>query len=168
MIARSCRDAETPAAVGEFLSTALRLGYAGQNQFRHYLGVTYVAVEDSRILAFTTVAPCQLDVEELPALARKKMPRYPLPLLRLARLAVDRAAQSERLGTQLLRFVCQLAGKMADDYGCAGIVVDANPDAVSFYEKYGFVSHDALEGHSEARPRTTLMFLPMRAIKVLA
>ena len=85
--------------------------YAGQNQFRHYLGVTYVAVEDSRVLGFATVAPGQLDVEELPAATRRKMARYPLPILRLARLAVDQSAQSRGLGTQLLRFVCRLAGK---------------------------------------------------------
>jgi GNAT superfamily N-acetyltransferase len=139
--------------------------YAGQNQFRHYLGVTYVAVEDSRVLGFATVAPGQLDVEELPAATRKKMARYPLPLLRLARLAVDQSAQSQGLGTQLLRFVCRLAGKMADDYGCAGVVVDAKPEAVNFYAKYGFVPFEGLEGQSEARPRSTMMFLAMRAIK---
>jgi hypothetical protein len=74
-------------------------------------------------------------------------------------------ASSVSIAATVSGFVCQLAGKMADDYGCAGIVVDAKPDAVSFYAKYGFVPHDALEGHSEARPRTTLMFLPMSAIK---
>ncbi len=93
------------------------------------------------------------------------MPRYPLPILRLARLAIDRSAQSQGLGTQLLRFVCQLAAKMADEYGRAGVVVDAKPEAVSFYAKYGFVPYEALEGQSEARPRPTMMFLAMRAIK---
>jgi GNAT superfamily N-acetyltransferase len=139
--------------------------FAGQNQFRHYLGVTYIAVDDGHVLGFATVAPGQLDVEELPAATRKKMPRYPLPILRLARLAVDQSAQSQGLGTQLLRFVCRLAGKMADDYGCAGVVVDAKPQAVSFYAKYGFVAYDALEGQSEARPRPTMMFLATGAIK---
>src|SRR5260370_23191825 len=139
--------------------------YAGQNQFRHYLGVTYVAVEDSRVLAFATVAPGQLDVDELPAATRKKMPRYPLPILRLARLAFDRSAQSQGLDTQLLRFVFQLAGKMADDYGCAGTVVDAKSSAGSFYARYGFVPFDALEGQSEPRPRPAMMFVAMRAIK---
>lgn len=139
--------------------------YAGQNQFRHYLGVTYVAVEDGHVLGFATIAPGQLDVEELPAATRKKMPRYPLPILRLARLAVDQSAQSQGLGTQLLRFVCRLAGKMADDYGCAGVIVDAKPEAVSFYKKFGFVPCDALEGQSEARPRPTMMFLAMGAMK---
>ena len=139
--------------------------YAGQNQFRHHLGVTYVAVEENRVLGFATVAPGQLDVEELPAAARKRMPRYPLPILRLARLAVDRPAQAKGLGRQLLRFVCRLAEKMADEYGCAGIVTDAKPDAVDFYVRHGFVPYDSLEGRSEARPRPTMMFLAMRAIK---
>jgi GNAT superfamily N-acetyltransferase len=139
--------------------------YAGQNQFRQYLGVTYIAVEGGRVLAFATVAPGQLDVDEVPAAVRKKLPRHPLPILRLARLAVDRSAQSQGLGTQLLRFVFTLAAKMADDYGCTGVVVDAKRGAVEFYAKYGFVSCETLEGQSEARPSPTMMFLAMRAIK---
>src|SRR5690606_13803904 len=109
--------------------------------------------------------PGQLDVDELPALARKKLPRYPLPILRLARLAVDRSAQSLGLGTQLLRFVCLIASTMADDFGCAGVVVDAKPEAVNFYGKYGFVPFEGVEGQSAARPRPTMMLLAMRAIK---
>jgi GNAT superfamily N-acetyltransferase len=139
--------------------------YAGQNQFRHHLGVTYVAVVDDRVLAFATVAPGQLAIEGLPATARNRLPRYPLPILRLARLAVDRSAQSQGLGTRLLRFVCELAERMADEFGCAGIVVDAKPDAVRFYAKYGFVPREALEGQSASRPPPTMMFLPIRAIK---
>lgn len=139
--------------------------YAGQNQFRHYLGVTYVAVDGDRVLGFATVAPGQIEIEDLPAAARKKVPRYPLPVLRLARLAVDRSARSQGLGTELLRFVCRLAAKMAADYGCAGVVVDAKPEAVKFYAKYGFVPYEPLEGQSEARPRPTTMFLAMRTIR---
>src|SRR5262245_22642395 len=139
--------------------------YAGQNQFRNYLGVTYVAVEDRRVLGFATVAPGQMAVDELPAAAQKKLPRYPLPVLRLARLAVDRSAQARGLGRQLLRFVLGLAAKMGEEYGCVGVAVDAKPEAVNFYAKYGFVPCEALEGRSDARPQPSVMFLAMRAIK---
>jgi predicted N-acetyltransferase YhbS len=139
--------------------------YAGQNQFRHHLGVTYVAVESDRVLGFVTVAPRHVEVENLPVSIRKKLPRYPVPVLGLARLAVDSSAQSMGLGTQLLRFVLGLAAKMADDVGCAGIVVDAKPGAVEFYAKYGFTAFEPLEGQSEARPRPTTMWLPMRVVK---
>lgn len=139
--------------------------FAGQNQFRHYVGVTYVAVEDRRIVGFATLAPGHVEIEGLPAPVRKKLPRYPLPVLRLARLAVDESARAQGLGTQLLGFVLKLAVRMANDYGCLGVVVDAKPGAVDFYARYGFIPVDAIEGQSDARPQPTLMFLAMRAIK---
>jgi predicted N-acetyltransferase YhbS len=142
--------------------------YAGQNQFRHYLGVTYVAVEDQRILGFATVAPRHIDIEDLPEPARRRLPRYPVPVLGLARLAVDRSARSEGLGGQLLRFVLKLAARMADEVGCAGVVVDAKPGVETFYAKYGFTPFEPLEGQSEARPRPTPMWLPIQAIRAAA
>jgi GNAT superfamily N-acetyltransferase len=139
--------------------------FAGQNQFKHYLGVTYIAVDEGRILGFATVAAGHVEIEDLPATARKKLPRYPLPVLRLARLAVDQAARGQGLGRRMLQFIFELALQMASDYGCIGVVVDAKPDAVDFYRKYGFVSIDVLEGQSDARPAPVPMFLAMRSIR---
>jgi GNAT superfamily N-acetyltransferase len=139
--------------------------FAGQNQFRHHLGVTYVAVDDQHTLGFATVAAAHIEIDELPAAARRTLPRYPLPVLRLARLALDQSAQGQGLGLQLLRFVLQLALQMADDYGCVGGVVDAKPDAVAFYTKYGFLTIEPVEGGSDARPAPTPLFLSTRAIR---
>jgi GNAT superfamily N-acetyltransferase len=123
-----------------------------------------VAVDDGRILGFATVAPSQLEVEELPASARKKLPRYPLPVLRLARLAVHQAAQGQGLGGQLLRFVLELAARLAGEFGCTGVVVDAKPSAVEFYSKLGFLELEVLEGASDARPQPVALFLSVHAI----
>jgi GNAT superfamily N-acetyltransferase len=139
--------------------------FAGQNQFRHHLGVTYVAADHGHMLGFATVAAAHVEIDRLPAAARKKLPRYPLPVLRLARLGVDQSAQGQGLGVELLRFVLRLAIEMADTYGCVGVVVDAKPGAVSFYEKHGFIPVDAVEGGSDARPAPTPMFLSIRAVK---
>ncbi len=142
--------------------------FAGQNQFRHHIGVTYVAVDDgrpARVVGFATVAAADVEIDDLPAIVRGKLPRYPLPVLRLARLAVDRSVQGRGLGLELLRFVCRLAVRMAADYGCVGIIVDAKPDAVAFYTKYGLTAIELLEGQSDRRPAPTPMFLPIRAIR---
>jgi predicted GNAT family N-acyltransferase len=127
--------------------------------------VTYVAVDNGRILGFATIAPGHIEIESLPLSARKKLPRYPLPVIRLARLAVDESARGQGMGAQLLRFVLNLAVRMANDFGCVGVVVDAKADATDFYVKYGFVSVHVLEGESDARPQPATMFLSMRAIK---
>ncbi len=139
--------------------------FAGQNQFRHHLGVTYVAVDDQQPLGFATVAAGHVEIDGLPATARRTLPHYPLPVLRLARLAVDQSVQGQGLGLQLLRFVLRLAIQMAADYGCVGVMADAKPDAVAFYAKYGFLAVDAIEGASDARPAPTPMFLSTRAIR---
>jgi GNAT superfamily N-acetyltransferase len=141
------------------------LSFAGQNQFKHHVGVTYVAVQDRAILGFATVAPGHVEIDDLPAAVKKRLPHYPLPVLRLARLAVDQSARSQGLGTQLFRFILELAIRMANDYGCVGVVVDAKPDAIAFYARYGFIPIDAIEGQSDARPQPTAMYISMRAIK---
>ena len=138
--------------------------YAGQNQFRHHIGITYVAVEGARVTGYATVAPGHIEIENLPAAQRKKLPRYPLPVLRLARLAVDEFFRGQGLGRQLLRFVLQLALRMAEEFGCIGAVVDAKPGAVTFYRQFGFLDLDVLDGQSPARPVATAMFLPVREV----
>lgn len=138
--------------------------FAGQNQFRHYVGVTYVAVDEGRLVGFVTVTAGQLEGDDVPAALRRKLPAYPLPVLRLARLAVDERVRGQGLGKQLLRFVVHLASSMAKDYGCVGIVVDAKPRAIGFYAKYGFIELAAVEGAADVRPMATPMFLAMRAI----
>ncbi len=139
--------------------------YAGQNQFRHYLGVTYVAVEGDRILGFATVAARHVDIEDLPERTRKKLPHYPVPALGLARLAVDKSGRSAGIGGQLLGYVLELAWKMASEVGCTGVVVDAKPGAIDFYAKYGFKPIEPIEGASDVRPQPTPMWLGMNAIK---
>jgi GNAT superfamily N-acetyltransferase len=138
--------------------------YAGQNQFRHHVGTTYVGVERGRIRGYATVAPGNVEGEALPPAARRKLPHYPLPVLRLARLAVDESAQGRGVAGALLRHVFFLALKMAEDYGCVGVVVDAKPDAASFYERFGFSTVDVAEGQVEIRPRPTPMFLPLELV----
>src|SRR5579863_9408989 len=68
--------------------------YAGQNQFRHHIGTTYVAVDATgHIAGFATVTASEIAPDALPTPKRKRLPRYPVPVLRLARLAVDERAK---------------------------------------------------------------------------
>lgn len=138
--------------------------YAGQNQFRHHVGVTYVAVLDEEILGFATVAASHVEVAELPEDARRRLPRYPLPELRVARLAVDERAQGRGIGKALLRAVFVLAHEMAGSVGCTGVVVDAKTQAVAFYERLGFRALDTRSGALGDRPEPLPMYLHLSAI----
>lgn len=136
--------------------------YAGQNQFRHHIGTTYVALDTAgEIAGFATVSASELSPDVMPMTKRKHLPRYRLPVLRLARLAVDERYQGQGVGSLLLRAVLALAARMAEDVGCVGVVVDAKPDAVAFYEKLGFVGLDIVAGELGDRPPLLPMFLEL-------
>ena len=136
--------------------------YAGQNQFRHHIGVTYVAAAEDRILGFATVTPASLDADALPS--GKRMGPYPVPVLRVARLAVDERVREAGIGRALLRFCLELALEMERKLGCAGVVVDAKNESVDFYTGYGFVVLDVLEGRSRVDATTVSMFLPLGSV----
>lgn len=138
--------------------------YAGQNQFRYHLAVSYVAAVDDRIAGFATVTAGTVERENMPSTRlRRRLPAYPLPVLRLARLGVDTRAQGLGIGKALLRHVLRLAIEQRDRLGCVGVLTDAKPDAVGFYESLGFVPLSAVrEGALHGEP--TPMFLSIGAI----
>ncbi len=138
--------------------------YAAQNQFRLHLSVTYVAVVDGRVVGFATVAPSSIERATLPSVRlRKRLPSYPLPVLRLARLGVDVRAQGLGIGKALLRHVLCLAVDQRERFGCVGVVTDAKPEAVAFYGRLGFHPLDVVvEGLLTSEP--TPMFLGIETI----
>jgi len=139
--------------------------FAGQNQFRHHIGTTYVAVEESgAIIGFATVAPSEVMTARLPKKAAKSLPAYPVPVLRLARLAVDERARGRGIGNALLRDVMILAQNVSVDVGCFGVVVDAKPKAFAFYERAGFVALGDVAGLLGDRPAPLPMFLALGAV----
>lgn len=138
--------------------------FAGQNQFKHHIGATYVAVDLGQILGFVTVAPSQVEVADLPEDLRKRLPTYPIPVLRLARLAVQTEAQGRGIGSQLLVTVFELAHELSRTVGCSGIVVDAKAGALSFYTALGFQMMDVRAGELEERPVPTPMYLHLSAV----
>ena len=140
--------------------------YAGQNQFRHHIGTTYVAVQGDRSVGFLTVSSGEMAAEKLAKNLRRRLPAYPLPILRLARLAVDERFQGQGIGRLLLRAMLELALELRDRVGCIGVVVDAKPDALPFYSSLGFTPIDLISGALGDRPEPIAMFLPIDQIAV--
>ena len=139
--------------------------YAGQNQFRHHLGTTYVAIDPAGgIAGFATVAASEISPAAMPESKRKRLPGYPLPVLRLARLAVDDRAKGQGVGRLLLQAVLGLGQKMSEELGCVGVVVDAKPEAVAFYEKLGFTRLELAAGELGDRPQPVALFLSIAEI----
>jgi len=108
------------------------------------VNVTIVAVSGDnprKILGYYSVSMAQVNFENLPADLAKGIPRYPVPAMRIGRLAVDRAAQGAGLGGELLRYALYRAVDLSQEVGTCIVLVDAlDENAKRFYERYGFVS----------------------------
>lgn len=139
--------------------------YAQVNQVHFGIGVTYLAVEAGEIAGYATVSAAEGKAVDFDSLRRKKLPRYPLPMLRLARLAVAAAWQRKGVGNQLMRHVLGLALKMEGELGCVGVLVDAKPQAVPYYRQFGFEARPAADGQVLAPEALLTMFLPLETIR---
>lgn len=142
--------------------------YAGRNRFRYHIGSTYIAVNTDQILGFVTVSSGEMVAEKLTRSLRRRLPAYPLPVLRLARLAVDHRFQGHGIGRLLLRATLELALDLRDRIGCIGVAVDAEPDAVAFYSSMGFQPVGLISGALGDRPEPIAMFLPIGPIAAAA
>ena len=85
-------------------------------------------------LAAGSVAP-----EKASERVRKGQPGYPIPVILLARLAVDRRLQGKGVGAALLKDALFRASGAADTIGARALLVHAKDDkARRFYEHFGF------------------------------
>lgn len=107
---------------------------------RKGFGKTYVALDTDgvSVTGFVTLSAGQVQTQCLPA--HLKLPRYPAPMLRIGRLAVDQQAQGQGTGYRLLSFALQLALEFSASIGLYAVVVDAKNDkAGRYYQRMGFV-----------------------------
>jgi GNAT superfamily N-acetyltransferase len=105
------------------------------------LGKTFVAVPiaSKQVIGFYTLAAGGVSFEHLPSDAARKLPKHPVPVVLLARLAVDQAAQGRGLGEGLLLDALQRTLDLSSSLGVHAVEVDAlNDRAAAFYRKYGF------------------------------
>ena len=117
---------------------------------------TYVGAQGDRILGYYSLAMAAIRREQLPPQYQKRFPNFPVPVARLARLAVDRSQQGKGLGKLLLLDALYRCHRLSEEIGSVGVVVDArNARARSFYSQMNF----------EEFPETPLtLLLPVEAI----
>lgn len=114
--------------------------FARQNDAKG-ISRTYVVVRDGEtaVKGFYTVRNGHVGFRNLPEAERRKLPRYPVPVVHIARLAVCTDAQGCGLGARLLVNALQLALAVSEKIGVYAVeVVAKDGHARRFYEKYGF------------------------------
>jgi predicted GNAT family N-acyltransferase len=115
--------------------------FAQQNHKKN-ISLTFVAtLTDSprTILGYYCVSMAQIEFDSLPTPFAKGLPRYPVPAMRIGRLAVSLEARGKGVGRDLLMDAFHRALEAAKSVGVFAIVVDAKDEtAKNFYKKYQF------------------------------
>lgn len=143
------------AAINAFVHNSLK------PQVRKSLSVAYVltdAAQQNQFVGFYTIAQHMIDVSALSTMQLGSLPRK-IPCSRLVMLGVDTRFKGQQLGSKLMKHALQLTQRVAQQIGSFGMYLDADPAAVSFYQKLGF---SLLVG--DKSPEPSPMFLPLSAI----
>ena len=110
------------------------------------IGKTFVAFNKNEdVVGYFTLATAQVLFEDIPDNYRAKLPRYPIPALRIARLAVGKNLQGKGIGKWLLTQAFIKIIHVAEITGLYFIIVDAKETSKSFYEHYGFIKFNDKE-----------------------
>lgn len=100
---------------------------------------TYVAANKTEILGFYSLAMSGIRKENLPSKYISRFPNFPLPVARLARLAVASRHQRQGLGELLLADALQRCLRLSAEIGMIGMIVDAKDErARGWYERFEF------------------------------
>ena len=113
---------------------------------RQNASVTWVAVEEggSRILGYVTLSMGRVEFEHVDEAIVKALPKHPIPVLHVGKLAVDREFQGKRIGPRLLRFAGEQAVMASKNVGCHAVELTADDEGlVAYYQAHGFLSMKA-------------------------
>lgn len=121
----------------------LYIRHFARQDMRRELARTFIVRqrEDFKVMGYYTLCSGSIEVKELPKPLLKKLPKYPLPVARLARLAVDKKRQVQGYGELLLMDALYRTSVAAENMGIYGMIIDAKHEkAKQFYQRYGFYS----------------------------
>ena len=132
-------------------TTSFRCGQSGLDTYirrfasqdvRRNLARVFIATPENaprQLAGFFTLSAGSVNCADLPESLAKKLPRYPVPVALIGRLAVHTDFQGKGLGSILLADACRKVVRARATLAVVGIVVDAKDGpAASFYRHFGF------------------------------
>jgi len=135
--------------------------YASQDIRRRVNRVFVASPPDAprQVFGYYSLSAGSLDSTAIPEAFRRRLPRYPVPVVLLGRLAVAESRQGMGLGSIMLADALQRIALASQVMAVYAVIVDAlNDQAAEFYRQFGFISLPS---------QPLKLFLPMDSIATL-
>lgn len=102
---------------------------------------TYIGVADHKVIGYYSLAVGSVEYEQAPARVTKGLAHHPIPVMLLARLAVDQQWQKRGVGAGLLKDAMLRTLQAADIVGIRALLIHAKDQhARRFYQHFDFIS----------------------------
>lgn len=102
---------------------------------------TFVVSEGLRVAGYFSLTVGQVDSLDAPDRIRKGMGQYPIPVVILARLAVNRQDQGRGIGVGMLQDAIRRTLLIAEQAGIRAMLTHPiDEEAAHFYTRFGFIT----------------------------
>jgi GNAT superfamily N-acetyltransferase len=141
---------------GSHLNLAAFLQRQALDHHNKHVSKTYVLEDENRIvLAYVSLCCGQVELEH--PIDDVVDYKYPVPAVRIGKLAVCDGFERKGYGSQLVNLAIAIAkNEVRSAVGCRFLLVDSHQDAIEFYKKNGFVMINTKQNQKR---RTPVMFL---------
>ncbi len=115
--------------------------FARQNH-KKGIGKSFVAFSENRVIGYYTLSMACIEFTEIPEGYNRGIPKYPAPVAKIGRLAVQAEFQGKKIGTALLIDALKRIVEASKSVGVFAVIVDAkNDSAKRFYDGFGFIPY---------------------------
>jgi GNAT superfamily N-acetyltransferase len=129
---------------------------AGQDEKRKLAAIFILTADGKAVAGFYTLSAHSVDANEMPPDLAKKLPRFPVPVTLLGRMAVAQSLQGQGLGEFLLIHALERALLASRQVASLAVIVDVKSGARNFYLRHDFIPFQTRPGR---------LFLPMKTIE---
>lgn len=131
--------------------------FARQNH-KKGIGKSFIALDSNRVVGYYTLSMACVEFVEIPEDYNRGIPKYPAPVAKIGRLAVDVQFQGKKIGTALLIDALKKILEASKTVAAYAVVVDAkNDSAKRFYDGFGFITYKG----------QLSLYLPMKTVAKL-
>lgn len=120
---------------------------------------TFVLKDSKVILGFYTISMSSIEFSSFSESKQKGLPKYPIPVAKIGRLAVDSTAKGKGIGKFLLVDALHRIYEASKIVAAFAVIVDAkDSESKKFYQHFGFI---------ECKENELTLFLPLETIQTL-
>jgi GNAT superfamily N-acetyltransferase len=121
-----------------------------------FLGTTTLIMYKNGVIGYFTLCASEVKLAGIERSLFSLPEMKVFPAIKLAQFALEEKYQRQGIGEDVIKYIIGLTINLNHSIGCRFVLVDANPGAVKFYQKVGFLNNQSYKGKKRKKPSLRL------------